>query len=261
MDLINLNKITIGSDPEFFISKDKKIISSVGIIPGSKGNTLPVGKFEILKDNVLVEGNIPPTHSRSEFIDTMKELKDIINIFFNVKCISKNSHNFKRSQLLDDFANTFGCADYLNAWQNKTICAANLSTSTKRTAGFHIHIGYTLNENDFIKKKEMDSLITKAFDFFCVMPSRIFKPDAFRDTNYGELGSYREKPYGLEVRGLGGYFSKDNYLGWTYDRTIDTLKFCSNINNLNKLIEIKNPTFTDAEYNKLGIDLTKIKIK
>ena len=127
-----------------------------------------------------------------------------------------------------------------------------------RTAGFHIHIGYTLNDNDFINKENMDKMLAKAFDYFCIIPSRKHMPDAFRDVNYGALGTYRNKPYGVEVRGLGAYFSRPEYLEWVYDRTIDTIKYCSEISNLSKLMDIEDPLFTSAEYKYLKINTNLI---
>ena len=59
-----MTKFTIGSDPECFIVNDKKkVISSIGLIPGEKGNPyrpedLPEG-FGLETDNILAEFNIP----------------------------------------------------------------------------------------------------------------------------------------------------------------------------------------------------------
>lgn len=258
--MINKESLLVGSDPEFFVEKNGKIKSSIGIIPGTKNDTVTIEQFEILKDNVLVEGNIPPARSRDEFIATMENLKEVIFKYFKVKAISKNSHNFDQSELQDEEAREFGCSSYLNAWEACSVKAANLAEYNTRTAGFHIHIGYDMITSD-IEKSRLDSLIAKAFDYFCVIPSRNHMPDAFRDENYGALGSYREKPYGLEVRGLGGYFSNSQYLGWVYDRVIDTIDYCSIIENLEKLELITTPNFTLGEYEQLGINFNNVTIK
>ena len=61
-----LNNITIGADPELFLinTETGKVVSSIGIIPGEKGNPyrskdMPKG-FGLEIDNILAEFNIPP---------------------------------------------------------------------------------------------------------------------------------------------------------------------------------------------------------
>ena len=66
MEILN---VTIGSDPELFIinKKTNKVVSSIGLIPGEKGNPyrtkdMPEG-FGLEIDNILAEFNpaaIPP---------------------------------------------------------------------------------------------------------------------------------------------------------------------------------------------------------
>ena len=100
LKLIDLSKLTIGSDPEFFVSKDGKIVSSVGIIPGDKDSITDAGDgYAVFKDNVLVEWNIPATYSKADFIKRMTDIKTMTKKFFNVDCISKNSHEFTADQL------------------------------------------------------------------------------------------------------------------------------------------------------------------
>ena len=61
-----VRNITIGADPELFIidSKTGKVVSSIGLIPGVKGEPyvgedMPNG-FGLETDNILAEFNIPP---------------------------------------------------------------------------------------------------------------------------------------------------------------------------------------------------------
>ena len=61
-------QFTIGADPEFFLMKNKKYVSAVGMIGGSKNEPLALDKegFAILEDNVSVEFNIAPCHNHEE---------------------------------------------------------------------------------------------------------------------------------------------------------------------------------------------------
>ncbi len=63
---MKLTNVTIGADPELFIVNEKtgKIVSSIGLIPGEKGNAYKEGMpegFGLQIDNILAEFNVPPT--------------------------------------------------------------------------------------------------------------------------------------------------------------------------------------------------------
>ena len=82
---MRLRNITVGADPELFIVNEKtgKVVSSIGIIPGEKGNAwksddMPEG-FGIEVDNILGEFNIPPCKTKEEFINNIEYMKDYIN--------------------------------------------------------------------------------------------------------------------------------------------------------------------------------------
>lgn len=255
--IIDLDNILIGSDPEFFLERAGVIFPSTDIIIGEKNSPIKYGDVSIFKDNVLVEGNIKPAKSQAEFVSTMKSLKKIISeVSGGYNVISKDSHKFSVEDLMSDNAREFGCNPYNKAWKNQVVAAENLAKSQMRSAGFHIHIGYN-RLNKSIRKNQLDMAIAKAYDFFCITPSRMHSNDEFRNKNYGEYGAYRNKPYGIEVRSLGGFFSKDEYLDWVYEQTIKTIEFTSNLNNLRKLQLLTSPKFTSAEYKFLNINLTK----
>lgn len=259
-NIIELDKILIGSDPEFFLRKDDKILPSVGIIEGSKWNPISYKDMYIFKDNVLVEGNIKPAKTVNEFVNNMKSLKEAISIVSGGYIpTSMDSYKFEKEQLSSREAKEFGCSPYEKAWESKLVSADNLASSLNRSAGFHIHIGYEKIDNS-IREKELNKALAKAYDFFCINPSRLHHYDKFRSNNYGVFGAYRNKPYGVEVRSLGGFFSNDEYLEWVYNQAIKSVKFISNPTNLRKIQTLVQPRFTTAEYNFLNINLNKQKI-
>ena len=76
--------VTIGADPELFLvnSKTGEVVSSIGIIPGEKGNPyrskdMPEG-YGLEIDNILAEFNIPPVSSKEDFIEAMTYMKNYI---------------------------------------------------------------------------------------------------------------------------------------------------------------------------------------
>ena len=271
MNLIDLDNITIGSDPEFFIV-DKKgdAFPSIGIFNGTKESPEDQGGgFALLKDNVLVEGNIPPAHNVDEFVASMKILKSMMNSVLAVaglKLYSADSMKFKPRFLDHPEANVFGCSAYKNAWKLGSFSAENMSHLPKRVAGLHLHAGYQL-VTDTLTKRQMNRYIAKAFDYFAVFPSRQHFNCEFRAKYYGNYGVYRDADaYGLEVRALGGHFGADEHLAWMYEQIIKTIQYCSNSDNLPLLDSVKAPVtedieFTMGQYAVLGIDLNEQLIK
>jgi hypothetical protein len=268
--LLDVDNITIGSDPEFFIvDRTGNAFPSTDIFSGTKDSPVSKGDgYAVLKDNVLVEGNIPPAKNEEEFVSFMKNLKEMINeVLEPVGLIlhAEDSMEYKPRYLRSDEANLFGCSSYRNAWEIGSFQADNMSRFNKRVAGFHIHIGYTLL-NDSISKKEMDKFIARAFDYFVVFPARQHHNDPFREKYYGGYGNYRNTPYGNECRALGGFFTDDEYLPWVYRQTIKAVTFCSDPENVEKLMSVDVLSTGDLElankfYGVLGISLPDQLIK
>lgn len=252
-----IRNITIGSDPEFFIFKEEAPLSSIGIINGTKRNpeTIKEG-YNVLKDNVLIEGNIPPANTKEEFVDSMKELKAIMaEIVYPNRIVCADSAEFLPVQLDNKEARLFGCAPYFNAWTLGVNSPGGLAELNHRVAGTHIHIGYTYDGD--ISHDYMALYITRAFDFFVIHPSRMIHNDPVRAKYYGDYGNFRIVPYGVECRSLGGYFSNDQFLEWIYDQTIKTLDYCSYPENIDKLASIKSFSEDNIQeyYDMLNINL------
>lgn len=273
MNLIDLDNITIGSDPEFFIV-DKKgdAFPSIGIFNGTKDEPEDQGGgFALLKDNVLVEGNIPPANNVDEFVESMKTLKSMMNSVLAVAGLqlhSADSMKFKPRFLDHPEANVFGCSAYKNAWELGSFSAENMSHMPQRVCGHHHHIGYSLSDGCQLTRKQMNRYIAKAFDYFVVFPARQHHNDEFRAKYYGNYGVYRDCPSygGVECRALGGHFTADEHLAWTYEQTIKAVQYCALLENLDRLDSVKAPVtedteFTMSQYAVLGIDLNEQLIK
>jgi hypothetical protein len=254
-----IKNVTIGSDPEFFISDGNRFIPSIGIIPGDKLEPFDMGNgFYIQKDNVLIEGNIPPARSKEEFVYNMKELKSLMNDYLRIvhpilHIVSGDSAEYNMEELKQyPEAMLFGCSSYLNAWTNTTTKAQSLAHSPWRTAGMHIHYGYDLNER--FNKLEVNKLIVKAFDFFVTTQARKIYNDKIRSYYYGELGSYRNTSYGCEARSLGGYFTKDEFLPKVYDGAIQAIEYVNEllITNQTESLE-KAMSINEIQYDRTPI--------
>lgn len=122
-----LNNVTIGADPELFLinSKTGDVVSSIGIIPGEKGNAyrsedMPEG-YGLEVDNILAEFNIPPVNQKEDFIETINYMKNYIKKFIKAKnpdldILCKASMMVNEDQLQSDEAKLFGCSVDYNAY-------------------------------------------------------------------------------------------------------------------------------------------------
>ena len=138
-----IKNITFGSDPEYFIrNKDKDVIvSGIPFIEGTKDNPQELGNgFYILKDNILAEGNIPPTEDPVKFMHNLMELKERINKYLSnihpsLEVYHSDSMNIHPHFLIHPESLLFGCSPYLNSWDNEEHRANDLSDVNFRTAG------------------------------------------------------------------------------------------------------------------------------
>lgn len=271
MKLIDINNITIGSDPEFFIvTKRGDAYPSIEIFKGTKDEPEDQGGgFALLKDNVLVEGNIPPAHSEDEYIQFMTTLQNMINSVLEINGLqlyAADSMTYKKQYLNHPEANVFGCSSYKNGWEVGQFSAENMSHLPIRVAGDHQHIGYQLLTDD-VSQRKMNRYIARAFDYFVTWPSRQHHNDEFRAKYYGPYGVYRDCPtYGLECRALGGHFTHYDHLAWVYQQTVKSVLYCSEMANLELLDMVIAPVTEDMEmtiknYEILGIDYSQQLIK
>lgn len=123
----SIRNITIGADPELFIINEKtgKVVSSIGLIPGEKGNPwvsedMPKG-FGIEIDNILAEFNIPPVTSCESFVNALNYMKDYINAYvkkvnpnYGIKCSAYEVVD--EDQLQSEEARAFGCSPDYNCY-------------------------------------------------------------------------------------------------------------------------------------------------
>lgn len=218
-----LNNVTIGADPELFLinSKTGEVVSSIGIIPGAKGNPyrskdMPEG-YGLEIDNILAEFNIPPVTTAEEFIKAVTYMKNYIKKFIKAKnpdldILCKASMVVNEDQLQSPEAKLFGCSVDYNAYTEEPNPKPEGERTNLRSAGFHIHIGYD-NCN-------VDTSLTliKYLDMYLGVPSVLKDNDTKRRSLYGKAGCFRLTPYGLEYRVLSSHFLSNKItLNWVWN--------------------------------------------
>ena len=143
---MKIDNVTIGADPELFIINEKtnKVVSSIGIIPGEKGNPyvgedMPEG-FGVETDNILAEFNIPPVTNKSAFINNIEYMKGYINRF--VKNINSDlgilcsaSEIVDEDQLKSKQAQRFGCDPDYNVYSESMNEKPEGTKTNLRSAG------------------------------------------------------------------------------------------------------------------------------
>lgn len=213
---MRLNKVTLGTDPEMFLfnTETAKFVSAVGLIPGTKENPTPIRNkslkqpgFALQTDNVLVEFNVPPVdlNNKKQFIANIIKMQyfvqqyvKAINPCLDIKC--QASAEFPLSELQTKQSQLFGCDPDFNAYTLQENCAPKLTNPQLRSAGFHIHVGYSH------PNLETNINIIKYLDAYVGLPSVLFDTDKYRRQLYGKAGSFRFQQHGVEWRTLSSFF-------------------------------------------------------
>jgi len=201
--------ITLGADVEMFFTKGGKAASAIGLLGGDKANPVWVDEsFNIQEDNVLAEFAITPCTTVEEW--TGKIGKAVSHLQLVAQTNGMGLEQLSSSVLDDvwlqtDASKVFGCSPDMDAYagvEKRPEPAGNL-----RTAGGHIHVGY---QSDF----DMASDLAKWMDIFLGVPSVLMDKDQRRRELYGQAGSYRMKPYGIEYRVLSNFWLSIKEWAW-----------------------------------------------
>lgn len=191
-----IENVTIGADIEvFLINEDKKYISSVGLIGGSKDDPRYLSErgHAAQEDNVTAEFNIPPVRTADEFAKeinfSLSEMKKILPSSLSY-CLTPSAI-FDKDQLNTEAACQFGCEPDYNAYTLEKNDKPNIKMNPcLRSIGGHIHIGYESPD------MEINTELLKLLDLTLGVPSVLIDKDKQRRILYGKAGAFRPKPYG-----------------------------------------------------------------
>lgn len=256
-----IQNVTIGADPELFLINKKtgEVVSSIGIIPGEKGNPyrsedMPKG-YGLEIDNILAEFNIPPATTKEEFVDSITYMKDYIKSFVktknpNLDILCKASMVVNDDQLQSEEAKLFGCSVDYNAYTERANPKPKGESTNLRSAGFHIHIGY----DDYNVNTSLT--LIKYLDMYLGVPSVIKDDDTKRRSLYGKAGCFRLTPYGLEYRVLSSYFLSNKItLSWVWKGIQKA------INAFNDGYPLADPTLVQKAINESNREIAESLIK
>lgn len=215
---LDVNTLTIGADPEVFVKNEHGTQIVVGKLGGTKDKPLALSdSVAVQEDNVLAEFNIAPAHSAIEFDYSITDALALLSNRLKAQDLEveiKSSHHFDIAVLAAGGrqARMFGCDPDYNAWTMSRNSPPNPRT-TLRTAGGHVHIGYSNPD------KDVNVQLIRWCDVLLGLPSVITDPDTERRSLYGGAGSYRDKPYGCEYRSLSNFWLKSRSLRmWAFEQ-------------------------------------------
>lgn len=219
---------TKGCDPELFLRdpRDGRMISSIGLIGGSKREPLPIGNgCAVQEDNVAVEFNIPPSNTVDAFIESINFSLSVIKERaeeLGLELCIQPSAEFDDEMLDSPGAREFGCEPDYNAWNGNKNPRPKCDNKALRSAGGHIHIALP-SEVDREK-------VVRAMDLFVGCQMLKFDQDTKRRSLYGKPGAYRPKKYGVEYRtASNAWITSDERIRWVWDQTERAIAFAENM--------------------------------
>lgn len=201
---------TIGTDPEFFPSKQGRIVSVAGLLGCSKDKKLELASdVRLQEDNVLAEFDINPQRGFEAFNDNVSRGLDLVNkklaeldmeLAYGV-----SSHIYSEEELksFGESAFVFGCTPDFNAYSGLKNPSPSASNPGLRTAGGHIHIGYAEAAEVSMKTQQLAGVLC---DYYLSLISVLLDPDTRRKELYGKASCIRFKDYGIEYRSLSNFW-------------------------------------------------------
>lgn len=216
------NNILVGADPELFVcDAEGKPVSAIGLVGGDKADPRRVEKGGLQEDNVLAEFNIDPASSEDEFVENIQTVVEILRgvLPHGIRIAEGlSSHEFDLQYLEEqgERAMVFGCDPDFDAYRMEVNPRPQGAGSGLRTAGGHIHLGYT-DTDDFVSAARA----ARYCDLYLGVPSVLLDSDQRRRQLYGGPGAFRVKRYGMEYRTLSNFWiMQEGMIRWAYRNAV-----------------------------------------
>ena len=213
--------LIVGSDPEFMLVDDNgRLKSAIPIVKGSKEQKVDLGDGnKLFYDNVLAEVNIRPGNSPDDLVASIGLcLKKLSLAVAPYRPQLQASATYPAAECKHPDALVFGCEPEFDAYKMDMVQAPECKT-TFRSAGGHIHLGYSDKVWPLMAPDEEDGGIQRAWgrvwvvrmlDLFLGIPSLWIDQDPAspaRRKLYGNAGTHRPKDdYGVEYRATSNFW-------------------------------------------------------
>lgn len=211
-------KVMVGCDPEgFIVRKDGKFQSAAGFFPGTKKEPHKLEGGAVQVDGVALEFNIDAVEDEEGFLKNMSTVMTQLDAL--VKDRLDADHSLSWTPIarfteedwakIDKEAKVLGCDPDYNAMTGEVNVNPTelLGTLPLRTASGHIHLGWTGDKDPQDEGHKTDcKYIAQGFynrftpPYYPNSVNKSYKDEMERLKYYGHSGSYRVKPYGVELR-------------------------------------------------------------
>lgn len=224
-------KITLGSDPEIFLTKQDG--TPWGALTtgckGTKEKPAPTVYGAIQVDGMALEFNVDPCDNVEDWVDVHeKAITHCSVLAANNQMIINNQSRLDFNEYIDTQNPTedeviFGCDPDYNADTMKENTMPDNDGSIKfRTTGGHVHIGMEnwgqLCGGDDKIAHMVASKVIFVCDALLGLRSVLTDDGEARKELYGKAGAYRIKPYGVEYRTLSNYWVFDELeMRWIFE--------------------------------------------
>lgn len=144
--------ITVGCDPEFFVTRDGKIVASQDIIPGTKHEPHWLTGGAIHRDNILGELAMSPASTEDMFVSNLYSVIDQakqILLEHDADMLWQPSAFVDDSCLQHYEAMEFGCDPDWDCWNYTKPSTPNpLDAGNLRSSGGHAHVGFEYEDRE-----------------------------------------------------------------------------------------------------------------
>ena len=195
----------IGADIEYFVLDPVAHKSIVPCPPfmGTKTEKRALFDGHVHRDNMLVEINPPPATTSDAFVDSIHGMHRALETDFRMRLSPAIVHTFKEEEFYmvpDGF--DMGCQPDFNGWTMESKEPLDASV-LYRTAAGHVHISWEAKRRGGNHTHDC-CMWAKALDlclgvYWANIDGEL---GVLRRTLYGQAGSIRIKPYGVEYRTL-----------------------------------------------------------
>lgn len=197
--------LLIGMDAEFFVkNKDGRFIAAARVIPGLKEAPDKLEHGVCHPDGLSLEVGAPPAETPEGMIENLfKVLQEVQDKYLTpAGCYLAHSYKVQHPNVQgvqpEDLA--FGCGIEYSALHTQDMVRQRTinTTDVARYSGFHIHLGYTEQQEDNYFTFLDTTRLVRALDKLFLEQGLGTGGD--RAVQYGGEGAFRTKPYGCEYR-------------------------------------------------------------
>lgn len=196
--------LMFGTDAEFFlIDADGNVIPASQVVPGTKSEPFKLDNGVCHPDGLSLEVGCPPADTPEGMLTNLFAVLEEVTEKY-LKPAGVTIAPFMEARLSQVKGATpadleFGCGSEYDVNSHEIYKQSDRSlTQRTRYSGFHVHLGYTSDQPDSYYTYQDAGRLIRILDI--LVKSYDLNTTCDRARQYGGLGAFRIKPYGIEYR-------------------------------------------------------------